>query len=178
MPPLSSFLFRHKSKSLHLTCASFWHAIKTVWDRCSKFRVLGYGSKWSFDVHLQMFNIGTGIEKKYSSNKLYHCDHKRLLVLAIYIVCRLNQYKTFTKYPFENLKRGMHVHPYYKYRYNCTQSFMSCTTCTVHVNTWMEEKIKQFLLLSYYHMWHLGMSECVVSMCTSTVHTVSWEWCP
>jgi len=59
-----------------------------------------------------MFNVGKGIEKKkYSANKLYHRDYNGLLILAIYIVCRLNQYKTFTKYSFEILKRGLGVHP-------------------------------------------------------------------
>ena len=68
-----------------------------VWERCSKFSVLGWGSKWSFDVHLQMFNVGKGIEKKkYSANKLYHRDHNGLLILAIYVSCRLNLYIFFT----------------------------------------------------------------------------------
>ena len=48
-------------------------------------------------VHLQMFNVGKGIEKKiYSANKLYHRDHNGLLILAIHIVCRLNLYIFFT----------------------------------------------------------------------------------
>jgi hypothetical protein len=37
-------------------------------------------------------NAGREEKKIYSANKLYHRDHIGLLILAIYIVCRLNQH--------------------------------------------------------------------------------------
>ena len=57
-------------------------------------------------------NAGREEKKIYSANKLYHRDHIGLLILAIYIVCRLNQYKCFTNYPLFGSKSRSCCDPY------------------------------------------------------------------